>query len=111
MRRVKAKVNPTIDDITKPTTIRPIDRPKTPIRMSIDMLGSVRVKIALLGRLVRDMEKIATAREGMTANRPMMMAKSGNMNLESSNAMAEPTKRIRAHVETVKRESAMQRLK
>ena len=104
--KAKANVNPTIEDSTKPVAIRAYGRPNTATTERTVRLGSMSVKRVLLAKLVLDIENIARARGGITANSPSMTAKSGKMNLRSKIATNEENKKINTQVAVVKSESA-----
>jgi hypothetical protein len=81
------------------------------IAKSTVRLGSMSVKVALLEKLVLDKENIASARGGITAKSPSIMAKSGKMNLWSKIAMTEPIKKTTTQVIMVKSDSERHLLK
>jgi hypothetical protein len=105
------KTNPTVDAKTRPATIRQIGNPSTNIVVATVALGSRRVKTVRPRKLVLDIEKTARALNGIVANNATIMAKSGNMNLESKRDRIALKRKTATQIVVVKSESARHRRK
>ena len=113
MNVIKANANarPARDDRRSPVAALTSERPRKLIPKNTDSIGSISVNSSLLAKLVLDIEKIIKARNGITANNPMIAAEAGNSEPCKARDKMEPMKKKIIHVEIVNRENARQRLK
>jgi hypothetical protein len=109
--RVKAKISPArVDNSRSGASLEPGNpRKKTP--RNTENTGSMSENVSRLMKLALDIAKTATERSGITANRPIRTAKSGNMKPVMAFDKIAPKKRNRSQVLMVKRENARQRLR
>jgi hypothetical protein len=109
--RENAKIRPASEDSNKAVANLPAGSPSKKIPAEIEDTGSIKVNNSRLPKVVFDIEKMASARSGITANKPMITENTGKMNAGSMIDRIDPTKRKINHMLIVNSERARHRLR